>query len=452
MRALPVLLVLALLAAGCVSVPQEPLDAQGDPDEAAALAALGGFADPLVVEHDHSDLAAHALSTPTMSLLHRETFASLGVPTPAFGEIDLLGENHLVVSALLNGFYVVDVTDAAKPVAVSYTPMPGFIADVKASESGDYVFLGIQLAGFTGVQAWNVAVKERPFLAGAFPMQSGCHMLAVHAGHLYCAPNDATVRIFQIVETPAAVALVPVGVYAPKGAPLTPLSVDRESAGEEFTHDMTVQDDPLTGEPVMFVSFWEYGVRVVDVKDPASPVEVGAWTGVGAESTYEGNIHTTMAMLVEGRRVVVTVPEYATVPSLTFLDATDYGNMSALGVWAPKRAEDFGEDDPKRFSTHNFQLVGGKAYMAMYHGGIWVLDASTLEAVAQPRALGYYLPADGPAADLPSPTAFLGGGGPNTWDVVVKDGVILASDILGGLYALHHEGDALGDAALRSFA
>lgn len=451
MRALPFLLVLVLLAAGCVTVPEEPLSPQAEAD-AEALAALGGFPDPLLVEHDHADLAAHALSTPTMDLLHRETFASLGVPTPAFGEADLLGEDHLVVSALLNGFYVVDVSDAAKPVAVSYTPMPGFIADVKASESGDFVFLGIQLAGFTGVQAWNVAVRERPVLAGSFPMQGGCHMLAVHAGHLYCSPNDATVRIFRIVETPAAVALVPVGAYAPKGAPPTPFSVDRSDAGDEFTHDMTVQDDPLTGEPVMFVSFWEYGVRVVDVKDPANPVELGAWTGLGAEGTYEGNVHTTMAALVDGRRVIATVPEYATVPSLTFLDATDYGNMAALGAWAPKRAEDFGADDPKRFSTHNFQFVGGKVYMAMYHGGVWVVDASTVEAVRAPRALGYYLPADGPAAQLPTPTAFLGGGSPNTWDVVVKDGVILATDIVGGLYALRHETDALGDASLTSFA
>lgn len=445
MRSTAVLLVIALFAAGCVSVPDE--GAAPAATDAALGDAWGGLPDPLLVEHDHGDLAAHQLAQ-RVEMLHRETFASLGVPTPAFGEADLLGENHLVVAALLNGFYVLDVSDPAKPVPVSYSPDPGFIADVKASESGNFVFLGVQLAGFTGIHVWNVAVKERPVLAGAFPMQGGCHMLAVHREHLYCAPNDATVRIFEMVETPATVALVPVGAYAPKGTPVAPVLVDREAAGDDFTHDMTVQDDPLTGEPVMFVSFWDYGVRVVDVKDPANPVELGAWVGEGApEGVYEGNVHTSMAAMVGGRRVVATIPEYALVPALTLLDATDYAHLTVLGTWVPKAAEAFGGDDPKRFSTHNFQMVGEKVYMAMYHGGVVVVDVANPE---RPVASGYYLPADGSAMSLP--TGPFGGGSPNTWDVLVKSGHVYASDIVAGLYVLHAEGDALGDAALTSFA
>lgn len=440
---LVVLLVLSLVVSGCVSVPGGTV---ADVDAgSAAFDPFGGLGDPLIVDHDHADLAAHALSSPSMEMLARLTFADIGAPTLTLAEADLLGDSHLVVSGLLDGFYIVDVSDAQKPRAVSFAPMAGFLADVKASESGNFVFMGVQLAGTLGVQAWNVAVRERPVPAGFFPMQSGCHMLAVHGDILYCAPNDATVRLFEIVETPAAVALVPRGAYAPKGAPLAPVTADADNAGEEFTHDMTVQDDPLTGEPVMYVSFWEYGLRVVDVSDPDAPVELGAWLGAGAEETYEGNIHTSMATMVDGKRVLVTVPEYATVPSVTFIDATDYANMTALGVWAPKPADAWGEQ-ARSFSTHNFQVLDGRVYMAMYHGGVWVIDGSTAERLAAPVAVGYYLPADGPA--LPSSTL---GSGPSVWDVVLKDGVVFATDMGQGLYALHHADDAF-DPALTSFA
>ncbi len=441
-----ILVPLLVMTAGCIEAPGTGVEPGSA--EAGAPAPLGGFEDPFLrgSGHDHGDPEQHRLATPTMELLAHVDMASLGVPTPAFGEAELLGEDHVVVAALLNGFYVVDVSERAAPEAVSYTPDAGFIGDAKASDSGSFVFLGVQLAGFTGVHAYNVVVRERPFLAGAFPITGGCHMLAVHRDVLYCAPNDATVRIFRIVESPAAVALVPVGAYAPKGAPLAP--VHAQPGGEEFTHDMTVMDDPLTGEPVMFVSFWDYGVRVVDVADPAAPVELGAWTGEGLGDAYEGNVHTAMASLVEGRRVIAVVPEYALTPSLTFLDATDYGNLTFLGAWTPKTAEELGEDS-SRFSTHNFQFLGGRVYLAMYHAGVFVVDASSLAALEAPSALGYYLPAERGSSGS---DALPFGGGPNTWDVVVKDGHVYASDIASGLYALHYSGDTLGDAALTSVA
>lgn len=434
------LVLAALLAAGCVGPASPATEEEGRPSGHAAAGPWGGFPDPLVTGHDHDDAAAHALSTPTMERLASLAPLDFGLPPVIFGEADLLGEDHLVLAGAVGGFYVVDVADRAAPRVVSYTPLPGFVADVKAIESGTFVFVGVQLAGFTGIQAYHVGVPERPLLAGAFPLEGGCHMLAVYEGHLYCAPSDATVRIFRIQETAAAALLVPVGIYAPQGAPLTPLTL--RDAGEEFTHDVTVQADPLTGEPIMLVSFWDYGVRAVDVKDPAHPVEIAAWTGEGADDVYEGNVHTTMAVAVEGRRILITVPEYAVQPSVTFLDATDWGNVTVAGVWAAK-PDGFGNDDHKQFSTHNFQAVGGRVYMAMYHGGVVVLDASSLEAMRMPRVVGYHLPAGETA---------LGRGGPSTWDVVLKEGHLYALDMRTGLHVLRYAEDTLGDPALTSFA
>ncbi|HUR69087.1 MAG TPA: hypothetical protein VM370_07555 [Candidatus Thermoplasmatota archaeon] len=443
-----------LLVAGCIDVPDATVEPATTLGRGAAGDAFNGLGDPLLhgEGHSHADLAAHRLATPSMTMLARETFASLGISGPAFGEIDLLGDHYAVVADLLAGFYVLDVSDPEHPVPVSFTPDAGYIADVKASESGDFVFLGIQLAGFTGVHVFNVAVPERPVFTGAFPIvgtapfEGGCHMIEVHGSYLYCAPNDATVRIFSITETPVTAILTPVGAYAPQGAPPAPVLAPA-AAGDEFTHDMTVQDDPVTGEPVMFVSFWDYGVRVVDVSDPSSPRELGGWTGEGAEDwgTYGGNLHTSMAGLINGKRVVVTIPEYAEVPSVTLLDASDYGAMTALGVWAPHTAEEL-DGEASTFSMHNFQLVGSTIYLAMYHGGVWVLDASE---PTHPVPVGYFLPSEGASTSVPVP--IFSGGGQSVWDVVVKDGVILATDITGGLYALQYAPDA-GAVGLTSFA
>lgn len=449
-------IVVALVAAGCIGVPDAArLDPASAVDRLAPRADAAWIDEALVVDHDHADLAAHALMSPTMTQLAHTAFGALGAGAVAFGEADLLGEDHIVLAGFVGaGFVIADVSDPAKPTGVSFTPDPGMQGDVKASKSGNFVFVGRQVGQWQGVQAYNTVVKERPAPAGFYPIvgtapfRGGCHMLAVHNDHLYCAPNDNTVRIMQIIETPGAVALVPAGVYAPQAAPIAHPVANGGSG--DFTHDMTVQDDPITGKPVMYVSFWDYGLRVVDVSDPTAPTELGAWMGEGTEEwgTYFGAVHTSIGGLVDGKRILVSVPEYADVPAVTFIDATDYADMKAIGVWAPLTAEELG-DEASRFSTHNFQFLDGKVYLAMYHGGVWVIDASTPEKLAAPTALGYFLPSDARPSPLPAAPGPLGGGG-SVWDVLVKDGVILATDMSSGLYAVQLQDDVGKD--LTSFA
>ena len=197
----------------------------------------------------------------------------------------------------------------------------------------------------------------------------------------------------------------------------------------------------------MLVSFWDRGVWVVDVRDPAQPRTLGTWAGEDA-LLWDGKAHTTMATLLDGRRVVVTVPEYASIPAVFVLDATDYAAMRLLGEWQPHADGDYG-DDPRLFSTHNFQVVEGKLYMAMYHGGVWVLD---LRDPARIEVLAYHLPGAPEGGTPPGGPGPCAGCVPDTWDVVVHKGYVLAVDIPTGLHVLHLHGDPAGDPAYRSFA
>lgn len=465
MRLSAALPVLALVLAGCLGAGNQPLD--------AASVTLPILGDPLLLDHDHGDAALHALTTSNVKQLSHTVWEKVLLdrfPAQAYGEMDVAGDVAFV-AALVSGFALVDIKDPAAPTTLSFTPIPPvYVADIKAAQGGDLALLGTQRTigrvtsmlglpgllvplpvpsaapiGAIGLQAWDTSDKANPQLVGYTYVDGGCHMVSVlEYGSdtvVFCAPNDNSIRIFQVNRVGPAVTFELLSVWSP--GDLSEVVVYKVSPTRaQFTHDMTVQKDPLTGEPVMFVSFWDLGTHVVDVKDPAAPKSLGSWAGEDA-TLFGGQTHTSMATLIGGKRVVVQIPEYANIPAVFVLDATDYGNMRLLSEWTAHADGEYG-DDPTLFSTHNFQVVGSKVYMAMYHGGIWVLD---LADPTKPMAVGYFLPADPEAAQSSG-----GGPIPDTWDVVVANGHIWAVDIPTGLYALHLDGDPGGDAAYKSFA
>lgn len=467
-QAFPVLFLAgATVLAGCIGAGDQPLEASS-----LKLPILG---DPLILEHDHEDPALHELSTPNVKLLAHMAWDPVlfdRYPARQYGEIDVEG-NIAYVAALWSGFAIVDITDATQPRTLSFTPvLPAYVADIKAASGGDLVILGLQGSAasgaralapvpggvpvpvpvplrtpyLVGLQAWDATDKAEPRLAGHIYVDGGCHMVSVleQGGeeYAYCAPNDNTVRVFHLARQGQAVVFEPVSIWSP-GDLSEVVTYKVSPTRAQFTHDMTAQLDPLTGEAVMFVSFWDLGVHVVDVSDPAEPKLLGKWAGEDA-TLWGGRIHTAMATLIDGKRVVVTIPEYADIPAVFVLDATDYGAMRLLSEWTAHADGDYGER-PALFSTHNFQLVDGKVYLAMYHGGVWVLD---IRAPEKPVPLGYFLPAGEPGVGLGLVSS---GVVPDTWDVVVANGHMLAVDIPTGLYVLNFEGDPGGDEAYDSF-
>lgn len=456
-------LALATVLGGCLSA-SEPLAGN-----ALNLPVLG---DPLVLEHDHNDPALHDFVTSNVQrLAHLAWEPTLldRYPLQQWGELDVKGDTAYV-AALWSGFAIVDVADPAAPKTLSYTPVqPAYVADIKATAEDDLVLLGLQGSvggsvraltgqalpvgvatpvrpGTVGVEAYDVSDPADPRPVGFFYVEGGCHMLSIleqdQGTMVYCAPNDNTIRVFRLVREGPAVVFEPVAIWAP-GDLSEVLAYKAAPTGGQFTHDMTAQLDPLTGEPVMFVSFWDLGVFVVDVRDPANPALLGTWAGEDAE-LWGGKVHTTMATMVGDRRVIVTIPEYADIPAMFVLDATDYGALRLLGEWTAHPDGDYGES-PALFSTHNFQVVGSTVYMAMYHGGVWTID---IRDPARPTPTSYYLPHEAPGVGAGTVGALAV---PETWDVVVANGHVFALDIPTGLHILHVAGDPV-DAAYDSFA
>lgn len=463
------LFVVLVLVAGCT-----------DPASKTGIGGDGGLegswlADALALEHDHADPAVHTNGTPNIHPLAYLKWQALLLdkyPAQQYGEIDVVGDLAFV-AALASGFAIVDIKEPASPRTLSFaTVPPGYVADIKAAEGGNLVLLGMQGSVLTGLRALGVPVppipvafpvspypatkgilaydatdKANPKPAGYVFVDRGCHMLSVMKygtqTYVYCAPNDDTVQIFRVAHVGPAVAFEPVATWSPDDL-VGQVNYKLKPTSGEFTHDMTVQKDPITGEPVMLVSHWNLGVYVVDVRDPAKPTTLGRWAGEGA-TRFKGALHTSLMTAINGSRILVTIPEYANPPTLFVLNADDPARPTFVSEWAVEPKQEFSYEQAVLFSMHNFQLVDDKAYLAMYHGGVWVLN---LTDPAHPRPVGYTLP----RGERPAGGAIIGSLVPLTWDVAVANGYVYAVDIPTGLHVFKVDGDPLGNAKYDSFA
>lgn len=413
------------------------------------------FVDPIVEEHEHADLSAHELGTPSMELLGHTTLEVDGARFTSLGEMDVVGGLAVVAAQVVGGdgaIVMVDVSDPRNLTPLGYATIneAAHPLDVKLDEAAEFVYA----SGTARIFVFDVRDPSAPALAGAAtPPGAACHMSAIGkvAGdeYFFCTGDPVGLTVYQIVAAADQRALVPVAYSRPSGDP-TPVTDAGTFGVVGAPHDMTFQLDPVDERPILVVSNRGYGVRVLDVSDPKLPVELGAWRGEGAQNTPL-HWHTGMVTAINGTRYLITSPEILpdeeTPPAIWILDATEYGAMTLAAEWtAPGEHGSPGFT----FTTHQWQVAQGRLYLGYYHAGVWVLDLREIlagayaEDAARPDVLGYYLPHEAPAQE--------GAMVPNVWDLTLREGVMLVTDISSGLYALHYAPDRIGDAAITGFS
>lgn len=476
MRLITGLLAAAIVLAGCAGS-----DRTGSSDDEQVE--VRPWINPNILSeegHDHADPSSHDIAN-NMSLVGHHPLGDDG-PPGSISEIDVAGD-HAFLGVMGFGFQIVDISNMSAPELVAsveitstdhMTPLGVYLADLKVDDAGDWLFIALELSTNPGVLIYDVRDKANPVLAGFWPepgLLLGCHMVEYarigEGEYVFCAPLDNAVYVGQL--------LPPVGstreiVQVARWMPTTPKFVQQQ--GDVATgyvegcdhvssptcianvalhlvsghQDMTWQKDPLTGVDMLSVSFWNLGLRFVDVSNPLLPQEIGSWAGEDSQK-WDGVLHTSMMFESNGSRIAVANPEGARPPAMFVLDATDFDNPKVLAEWTAL-PDYMGEDG--RFSLHNFQIVDGKVYMAHYHGGLWVLDISTPELQASPRAVGTFMPWDRAGGDVDSPRYGAGCCG-GSWDVVVWKGHVLSAND-GGLFIAALDGDPLGDEHYNGFA
>ncbi len=337
---------------------------------------------------------------------------------------------------------------------VSTIEVPG-AKDVKVSDDGMWAFVGndeqASMAPLGGTAAraggfyvLDVADKTAPKIVSYLPVgpTRGPHMVFYHQQAdgtelVFGANGDISVNVFDRQSR----TLEEVSRYSIN--PITDVNRDPEVIDayyQLYAHDMFVMEDPVANSTLMYVSNWDAGLRVVDVTNPESPVELGSWNAF--PEGHQGNLHTAVTEWIGDTRITVGSVEvgFAVVGGLHYVqgqdrsivyiwDTTDPANIQLLGTWENPDKAPAGRDyipDEALSSSHNVQVEGGRVYLAHYALGIFVLDISTPERQTMPAVVGF---------DREP--------GTNVWDIIVHEGVVYESGAL-GVRGHHFVQDTLG--------
>jgi hypothetical protein len=343
------------------------------------------------------------------------------------------------------GVRVIDIRDPANAsllsVAASYPRTTAeHLAVVRmATESfaGNVLFAGIQRCSASngapaGLAIWDVTDPANPQELGFASVGRsgrGVHeftvrqrnnrwyaYLAVPNSEINGGPGD--LRIIDVTDPRNPVELADWGARRDAGVPVG-ISSDcspacRGTVPQAFLHSVALSPDGRTA----YLSYWDQGVIVLDVSDPASPVWLGQFVEPRAA---EGNTHS-VSITPDGRLALVA-DETGTAPwgHLRLVDVHDPTSPLQIGVFeTAESAAGIRGSDEYAFSIHNplaDDRDSTRAYLAWYEDGVRLLN------IADPTA-----PAE-VAAWLPPRAPFV-------WNVAFMGDEVIVGDVNNGLFVL----------------
>ncbi|TFE00795.1 LVIVD repeat-containing protein [Jeotgalibacillus sp. R-1-5s-1] len=183
-----------------------------------------------------------------------------------------------------------------------------------------------------------------------------------------------------------------------------------------FNHSVVTDDN---GD-YAFVSMWDLGTIIFDVKDPENPKYLGR---TDFASEQQGSAHSaTLAkggnILIETREVYnPTKPGYEESYGYTrIFDIKDKTNPKLLSEFKTDLTDNVEDGVTFGNTVHDPKVHGNTLYLSHYAGGVYMVDISN---PAEPKQIGQYKPDQ---ADV--------------WGVFVDRNYVLASDMGQGLKVL----------------
>lgn len=456
----------AAVLSGCLSDVGQEAGILGPVKQATRQLGLpDGIPDPLILNHDHTSAALHNLAY-NMELLYHHPLGGNQLKSSGAHVVDVQA-GFLFVAAygasadVDGGVYIFDLNEPEKPRLVGQLRMLGNLGgdrSMEATDDGNWVVLGTEPADCAGhvnpfapgIYLIDARDKARPVIADYLP--GSTHSLTIHRvgaeDYVFAAYGLGAVsgNIMKIDKSGPKARLVQVG-------------------NVQIRHDSAAYDDPLLGIPILYVANVA-DLSVYDLTAPASPKKLGAWA-LTKEEAANHYVHAVSMDVIEGRRILALESEdWRSHPSpLWVLDASDFNLIERIGNWTNPGAKPAnggqagssptaGYNGQLTFSTHNPRLEKGIVYLGHYHGGVWILNVSTMAQAENPEILGYYLPHDNNGGFVPrssegaypKPNARCGfeiTQIPIVFDLEVQDGVTYAADLHTGLYVLKASAGAL---------
>lgn len=323
------------------------------------------------------------------------------------GSLEVVTQTTWAYVATGDGFAVVDWRNPTRPELVDTVDAPGSdIADVKVE--GDLLAASSE-TGETdediGTHFYDVSDPTDPqFLGTWVELPRGVHNAFLDGDVAYITRefpfDDSAIKIVDVGDPTNPTLLSEWRVE----------DVDPGLAdGANFVHDVYVQDD------LAYLAYWDAGCRVLDVSDPADPVEVSSFGEAGTNEIFAppGNAHYVQPS-PDGDQVYVGAETFSKASGgIKVFDVTDLDDPRQI---AKIEAED---RNPGIFpdTSHNFDVTANRLYTSWYNGGVRLFDVTD---PANPEKTYEYDP-----------------DGSSFWTAVRSRGFTVASDIGGGLVFLH---------------
>lgn len=469
-------LVSASILAGCVvNEPFPTTQPSTTPPEAPPVPyTLDEY--PLDLDHEHSDAKIHNRTHNIAFIAYHSCSPDGEIADAVGGYTDIAFFEDLAFVGHRRGFCILDVSDPAHPQYVgSYVGEPA--SDIEVSADGNTVFLATQrnlrpnaaeensTEGTDnlprGIIVVNVENRDDPTFESYYPMPTN----GVHTAAPYLMDGRQLLFLQTYDWVPPGVSGIPDGVPQPipeSNAPvtqrvevteLTLVSGKRvlERIGQYslqrpldqpfvywFPHDSFAQYHPVLGKHLLYVAYWEAGLVILDVDDPANPALFARYDDQ-APSNLTNQYHDVKVFEepIAGMHVTVTAPETPTASEtglVRIFNTTDPANPVQIGTWhLPESPPTPG--DSFLFSPHVFTLHEGMIYIGHYHGGVWVIDVSDAEHLRNPSAAGFFFPRGDEA------TQTFTEGTPGVWGAYFHDGYIYATESSTGVHVLQYAGD-----------
>jgi hypothetical protein len=341
----------------------------------------------------------------------------------AYGDYAYLG----TFSCSLQGVRVVDISDPTTPQLATTIPAPAVsrVNDVKVAWVSTPSFDGVLMAhsseacglgGFSGFRLYDATDPTNPGFLSSFGARD-VHNLYLYAvedrayvllaiplgevfgtgGHPFSDllivnvtdPTDPRLEGAWTIGRDAGLAFGAPGFTDPNlppGSDCTPPAgtpiLCRGDSPAVFLHDVWVRED---GQ-VAYLSYWDAGLVLIDISDPANPVFLGYGREPLTFGSDEGNAHAAVPAR-GGDLVLVADEDFQPGPYgfLRIFDTSDPSNPVQIGAFATEKSL---INTPVSATIHNIYVVGDVAFLSWYEEGIRVVDFSD---PTQPQEIAGFL-------------------------------------------------------------
>lgn len=390
---------------------------------------------------------------------------------------------------------IADVSNPTRPTAVASFAGHAHTSaeDVEVFEVNSAAFQGTVAAvglqdcsetrgvyGMRGLELWDTTNPRRPtrlgFLSTSDLPEGGVHELNAftRGGRYYVAvasnffavegtDSPGPVRIIDVTN-PRAPTLVS-GWHIGRDAGLaygSPLFSNRPpyncSAPRGGTSDcrmatsggypvVTPHSVSVNGTATrLYVSYWDAGMVILDIRDMAHPRMIGRGNSTAAE---EGDMHSSLEVPYFGGNIALTTDEdFSPVFNLESVPSDIWGYVRVWDLSNPAVPRQIAAITSPHsasartdgfYAVHNPVAWRNLAFFSWYTDGVRVYDLAT---PSSPQLLGFF---DAPR--VPPPESMRGGLPVGAiWGVYVRPPYIYASDMNAGLYVLQMNGAIMSHA------